>query len=61
MHTHLLALGMLFFLIVLALEKLFTLTANRRLFAGFFWVYNAGLAVTDHRHDRPRGADGIRP
>lgn len=45
-HTHLLALGMLFFLIVLALEKLFTLTANRRLFAGFFWVYNAGLAVT---------------
>ena len=45
-HTHLLALGMLFFLIVLALEKMFTLTANRRLFAGFFWTYNSGLAVT---------------
>jgi hypothetical protein len=46
LHTHLLALGMLFFLIVLALEKLFTLSANRRLFNWFFWVYNAGLALT---------------
>jgi hypothetical protein len=46
LHTHLLALGMLFFLIVLALEKLFSLTANRRLFSWFFWSYNAGLAVT---------------
>jgi hypothetical protein len=46
LHTHLLALGMLFFLIVLALEKLFALTANRRLFTWFFWTYNAGLAVT---------------
>jgi hypothetical protein len=45
-HTHLLALGMLFFLVVLALEKVFSLSANRRLFTGFFWVYNAGLAVT---------------
>jgi len=45
-HTHVLALGMLFFLIVLALEKLFGLTENRRLFATFFWVYNGGLAVT---------------
>ncbi|WP_329119772.1 DUF2871 domain-containing protein [Streptomyces sp. NBC_01465] len=45
-HTHLLALGMLFFLIVLALEKLFTLSANRRLFTWSFWVYNAGLALT---------------
>jgi len=44
-HTHILALGMLFFLIVLALEKLFTLTAGK-LFAAFFWVYNAGLALT---------------
>jgi hypothetical protein len=46
LHTHLLALGMLFFLIVLALEKLFALTANRRLFTWFFWTYNSGLAVT---------------
>ncbi|MGV9249070.1 DUF2871 domain-containing protein [Streptomyces sp. NPDC003710] len=44
-HTHVLALGMLFFLIVLALEKLFTLTSVR-LFAWFFWTYNAGLALT---------------
>jgi hypothetical protein len=36
---------MLFFLIVLALEKQFTLTAGN-LFTGFFWVYNAGLALT---------------
>jgi len=44
-HTHLLALGMLFFLVVLALEKLFTLSASP-LFRWFFWVYNAGLAIT---------------
>jgi hypothetical protein len=44
-HTHVLALGMLFFLIVLALEKLFTLSAGK-LFTPFFWTYNAGLAVT---------------
>lgn len=44
-HTHLLALGMLFFLIVLALEKVFTLTAGK-LFNWFFWVYNLGLALT---------------
>ncbi|MCR6489512.1 DUF2871 domain-containing protein [Amycolatopsis sp. OK19-0408] len=44
-HTHLLALGMLFFLIVLALEKLFALTTHR-LFRWFYWIYNAGLAVT---------------
>ncbi|MEV3937989.1 DUF2871 domain-containing protein [Glycomyces sp. NPDC049804] len=44
-HTHLLALGMLFFLIALALEKAFTLSESR-LFKWFFWVYNSGLAVT---------------
>ncbi|MGW4411301.1 DUF2871 domain-containing protein [Nonomuraea sp. NPDC004702] len=45
-HTHLLALGMLFFLIVLVLEKVFTLSAGGRLFTWFFWVYNGGLALT---------------
>ncbi|GAA1358318.1 DUF2871 domain-containing protein [Streptomyces beijiangensis] len=45
-HTHLLALGMLFHLIVLALEKLFTLSADGRLFNWSFWVYNAGLVLT---------------
>lgn len=44
-HTHLLALGMLFFLIVLALDKLFDLTSHR-LFGWFFWTYNTGLVVT---------------
>lgn len=44
-HTHLLALGMLFFLIVLALEKLFVLSAHR-LFGWFFTVYNIGLVIT---------------
>jgi cbb3-type cytochrome oxidase subunit 1 len=44
-HTHILALGMLFFLIVLVLEKQFTLTSGK-LFDAFFWVYNAGLALT---------------
>ncbi|GAA4605052.1 DUF2871 domain-containing protein [Actinoallomurus liliacearum] len=44
-HTHVLALGMLFFLIVLMLEKQFALSAVR-LFDWSFWVYNAGLAVT---------------
>lgn len=41
-HTHLLALGTLFFLIVLVLEKQFALSAQR-LFAWFFWTYNVGL------------------
>lgn len=45
LHTHILALGMLFFLIVLVLEKQFTLTASP-LFGWFYWVYNAGLALT---------------
>ena len=44
-HTHVIALGMLFFLVVLALEALFGLTSSR-LFGWFFWTYNAGLAVT---------------
>ncbi len=45
MHTHLLALGALVTLIVLALEKLFTLSASR-LFRWFFWIYNAGVLLT---------------
>ncbi|MDA3629188.1 DUF2871 domain-containing protein [Saccharopolyspora oryzae] len=44
-HTHLLALGMLFFLVVLALDKAFGLSGNR-LFTLFFWFYNSGLVVT---------------
>jgi len=45
MHTHLLALGMLGFLIVLALDKQFQLSGSK-LFTNFFWFYNAGIAVT---------------
>ncbi|OZB80475.1 DUF2871 domain-containing protein [Microbacterium sp. 13-71-7] len=44
-HTHLLALGALVTLIVLALEKTFALSASR-LFSWFFWIYNAGVLVT---------------
>ncbi|WP_431677826.1 DUF2871 domain-containing protein [Kitasatospora sp. KL5] len=44
-HTHLLALGMLGFLIVLALDKQFGLSGTKQ-FTAFFWFYNAGLAIT---------------
>ncbi|GAA1758107.1 DUF2871 domain-containing protein [Agromyces humatus] len=44
-HTHLLALGFLVLLIVLALEKVFTLSASP-LFGWFFWVYNVGVLLT---------------
>jgi len=44
-HTHLLVLGMFFFLIMIALEKLFTLS-DARTFRWFFWTYNAGVIVT---------------
>ncbi|MET4050296.1 MULTISPECIES: DUF2871 domain-containing protein [unclassified Rhodococcus (in: high G+C Gram-positive bacteria)] len=45
-HTHLLTLGFIVLLIVLALEKLFTISRNKRLFAWFFWLYNAGVVLT---------------
>lgn len=45
MHTHLLALGMLVFLVVLALDKLFQLSGTR-LFTWFYWTYNAGITVS---------------
>ncbi|MCG7523396.1 DUF2871 domain-containing protein [Streptomyces sp. OfavH-34-F] len=45
MHTHLLALGMLVFLIVLALDKVFGLSGSK-LFTAFFWFYNLGLALS---------------
>ncbi len=44
-HTHLLTLGFIVLLIVLILEKLFTLSRSR-LFSWFFWTYNAGLVLT---------------
>lgn len=42
LHTHVLVLGALFFLIVLLLEKNFELTKNKR-FNKFFITYNIGL------------------
>lgn len=45
LHTHVLVLGMSFFIIVLILEKLFELTKNKR-FNGFFITYNIGLVLT---------------
>ncbi|MEV0842421.1 DUF2871 domain-containing protein [Actinocatenispora sera] len=44
-HTHLLTLGMLGFLIVLALDKQFRLSGTT-LYTCFFWLYNAGIAVS---------------
>jgi hypothetical protein len=45
-HTHLLTLGFIVLLIVLALEKVFTLSRSPRLFAWFFWLNNAGVVLT---------------
>lgn len=44
-HTHLLTLGFIVLLIVLALEKVFTLSRSP-LFTWFFWVYNVGVLIT---------------
>src|SRR5699024_2455499 len=44
-HTHLLVLGMIFMLLLLALEKTFTLSKQRS-FNVFFWLYNIGLVIT---------------
>jgi hypothetical protein len=44
-HTHLLALGMLVMMILMALEKTMRLSDDRR-FGWFFWTYNAGVALT---------------
>ncbi|GAA1347223.1 DUF2871 domain-containing protein [Falsarthrobacter nasiphocae] len=49
-HTHALALGMIVFLVALALDKVFDLSSAqspaKTLFSLFFWFYNAGLLVT---------------
>lgn len=46
-HTHLLVLGFVFLLIVLALERVFTVsTAAPRAFAWFYWLWTIGVAVT---------------
>lgn len=45
LHTHVLVLGVFFFLIVLLLEKYFELTKNKK-FSKFFVIYNIGLLLT---------------
>lgn len=45
LHTHFLALGMLVFLIVLALDATLSLS-GRRSFTVFYWTYNIGLLLT---------------
>ena len=44
-HTHALALGTLMLLATLALERLYTLSADRRL-GWFAWAWNVGLGLT---------------
>ncbi|HEY9499010.1 MAG TPA: DUF2871 family protein [Terrimesophilobacter sp.] len=44
-HTHLLTLGVVVLLVVLLLEKVFTLSRSKA-FGWFFWIYNLGLVVT---------------
>lgn len=45
-HTHLLILGFLVLLVVLVIEKVFTISRSPKLFAWFFWLYNAGVILT---------------
>lgn len=45
LHTHLLTLGMIFFLILIPMEKQFSLTSSKW-FMPFFWTYNIGLIWT---------------
>lgn len=59
-HTHLLALGMLFFLVVLALEKLFTLSKTG-LFTLFFWVLQRGFGADRGDDDDQRHPDRAGP
>lgn len=44
-HTHAFVLGMLFFLVLIAFEKLFKLSEYRH-FGAFMITYNAGLLIT---------------
>ena len=46
-HTHLLVLGFIFLLLVMALERIFGIaTAAPRAFAWFYWFWTAGVAIT---------------
>ncbi|SDQ32802.1 DUF2871 domain-containing protein [Leucobacter chromiiresistens] len=45
-HTHLLTLGFMLLLIVLVVERVFAISRSPKLFAWFFWLYNAGVFIT---------------
>ena len=45
-HTHLLTLGFIVLLIALVIEKVFGISRSHKLFAWFFWLYNAGVILT---------------
>ncbi|MBF7019588.1 DUF2871 domain-containing protein [Staphylococcus sp. 18_1_E_LY] len=45
-HTHLLVLGTIMFLIFMVIEAQFKLTKNKKLFNSFFYIYHLGLLVT---------------
>lgn len=45
LHTHILVLGMIFFLIVLLLEKSFNLSTHKN-YKKFYVIYNSGLGLT---------------
>lgn len=45
LHTHLLVLGFILPLVILVLEKLFTLSESK-MFSWAFWLYNLGVLVT---------------
>lgn len=45
-HTHALALGFMLTLVVLLLERAFTLSASKGAFLTYFWAFNVGLALT---------------
>ena len=45
LHTHLLALGLLLTLVLIALEQVFHLSADAR-FPVFYWAWTAGMTVT---------------
>lgn len=45
-HTHLLTLGFIILLVVLVVEKVFTISRSEKLFTWFFWIYNAGVILT---------------
>lgn len=45
LHTHMLALGLIMHLVLLALDRGFRISGHK-LFTASIWVYNAGLTVT---------------